>query len=271
MYGAPESLSVSRSTRVRSDKSPAHQALVDATSSAYRLERGSVAPVPGLQDKVARQRVETTREVLAAMLEALELVLIEVAVDVALDIADEAGPRAMLVDFGRTALQDLRNVGDGIADENAAAAVRVERCRLARTRMLDIGLALEQMLADQSDRASALRATRRLVDHDKAAGERVRDALATQLRHLASTPGGSLQTARQLNVCIARTLVDAPPDGFDHDELVALRGLCERVLELLWTPSDDVTREDVARGIVADAEAFASLLSHEGPRWADAA
>lgn len=254
--------------RARSCKSPGHLALVDATSSAYRLEH-EVAPRATLAH-LAHERTTRTRVVVADMRDSLEQILVEVGVDMALAAPDEASDE-VLVQLARMALVDLVSIRDGLDDEGLEPTRAIDRCIAARTCLLDIGLTLEQRLAQRADRGSALTATRRLVQSRRDASAREREILATQLRVLGGMHDSAFATARQVNVCIARSLVDASPGTFDTDEARALRGLCDRVLGLIWESPRPGEREEMARAIVADATALEALLSRAGPLWADVA
>lgn len=190
------------------------------------------------------------------------------AVGLAWDLGEAAPAGTVAKDMARFAAAELRTLlgalvartpagGDAVADEELLTSVLETRDRL-----VEVGLAIEQELADLRGVASRLHATRHVVRRRARRRESARATLASEVDAAASDERASFAArARRIASLLSRALYAAAGEALGKDERRVVRGICERVIAMVWT-TRSAERESVAREIVADASAFGSLLTH---------
>ena len=211
--------------------------------------------------------------------------LVADAMGVAWEVGELTPEGSVARDIARVAGRELRTIredlgalsvcagADAVADEECLA-----RALAARDRVVDIGLALEKELADLRGVPSSLNATRHVVSRRMRRRDATRVALASEIEAASGDERtGWPARARRVAALLSRALYAASSDALRVEERRVIRGICERVIAMVWTTAAD-RRDEVAREIVTDASTFASLLVHMsgaspagGPVWPSAA
>jgi hypothetical protein len=172
-----------------------------------------------------------------------------------------------LVEMGTMALGELDGRYAALRDDlHQPIDLIASQCSVVRDRLLDTCLGIEAELARTLRRPSALTATRRLVEGRLERRACARRELAAQLHGLCQAFDPTLELAKSVNAALASALLRSPNQAFDRVEIEAMRTLCERVIRLVWALAAH-EQADIAREIVDDTMAFATVLAHDVHAW----
>lgn len=256
-------------TKTTSCLAEPHLCFAELVQRALRVEPSPHAGWSRSPDDLARVRVEVES-------------LVADAIGLAWDVGEQAPRDAVVREMARFAAAELRsmlgglvqwsgNADDAVADEELLAAALE-----ARDRVVDIGLALEKDLAELRGVPSRLNATRHVVARRQRRREQSRIALASEIDAATGDDRTAWPArARRVAGLLSRALYAATGEALRNEERRVIRGICERVIAMVWTtPPRD--RDEVAREIVHDASTFGTLLVHMGsgtasPSWPSAA